>query len=1179
MNDLYYLQHRASTGLFHCKACRMPRGKVLLTDINLSISFILMYRYGFKVLNLAFAAYILQEINACKQNSPNLTSLRGAQQTATKQPQTPSQTSYITMPTCIPNIQIESLQIFLVVILLLLANDIELNPGPQAQPPSRELTLLHLNVGSLRHKLDAVMIETNTCDIVTISETWLHDGDSNESLHLPGFNPPIRLDRNGHGGVAIYVKSDMICRTREDLHVDGLEGIWIETHVEKNTLLVCSMYRPPNSRAAYWRLIDESIKKASDTAHKFVILGDFNSDCINDQYYEHYQLLDIIQRNNLTQLINEPTRITATSARCIDLILTSNPELVSESSVLPPICSDHHLTRVKLKLKKKTQAKITRSIFNYSKLNKEMFVERLAEINFIDYFTNNTVHNSATFLSESLIEIAKQCMPVKSITIRENSPEWFDESVVSLREEKKFIHYLAKQINTVQLWEMFRTVRNAYTDLIRKKKKEHLDKLDNQISSKENFGTKQWWKLVNNFLKNKNATNNEIPPLVENNEIHHSNTEKAECLNIFFSNQSKVEDNCGPLPHLQYSTSQIDQIHILPADVSSVIQHLDTNKAVGPDLVHNKLLVAAGPTLNEALTFLFNKSLNDGEFPQVWKLAHVTPIYKLKGEKTDCSNYRPISLLSCVGKVLEKCIQKYLLQYLNQNNIITPAQSGFRQGDSTIYQLLNMYDDFSSALDKRIPTQAIFFDISKAFDRVWHRGLIHKLNSVGIRGNILNWIKSYLSDRKQAVVVKGEASPFLPVTAGVPQGSVLGPLFFLVYINDITLNLESTIKLFADDTSAYLSLDNDIQREEILNSDLNKISNWATTWKVKFSAPKTDLLNISRRREPFLNNLRFNAVTLQPSTSHKHLGITFQNDCKWNTHINSLLSKCRPLVACLKSYKYRLSRNSLETMFKSFILPILDYADVVWDNCAQYLADDLEELQLDAIRTIIGTVRGTSHESLYTESGFVSLKDRRERHKLIIFFKYVNGMLPEHQTTKFPELAATTNPYPSRRPLARNNNLCRTALHNNSFFPSTISIWNDLPDDIKTLTSIGAFKRYLTRNDHHIPPYYYIGERTAQIVHCKLRLQMSDLNFDLYNRHLNLCMKCSCKAEKEDAEHYLLYCPLYNNYRKTTIDVLPHIAKNSNTLLHGNNTFSIPFNTYIFLSVHEFITTTKRFQT
>ena len=161
--------------------------------------------------------------------------------------------------------------------------------------------------------------------------------------------------------------------------------------------------------------------------------------------------------------------------------------------------------------------------------------------------------------------------------------------------------------------------------------------------------------------------------------------------------------------------------------------------------------MAACPTILQPLTILFNKSLLEGTFPKVWKIANVTPIHK-KGDRSDCSNYRPISILSCVGKILEKCVQKHLLKYLDQEKIITPAQSGFRQGDSTIYQLLNIYDDFCYALDKKITTQAIFFDISKAFGRVWQRGLLHKLHGIGIRGQLLTWIEDYLSDRKQAVV-------------------------------------------------------------------------------------------------------------------------------------------------------------------------------------------------------------------------------------------------------------------------------------------------------------------------------------------------------------------------------------------------------------------------------------------
>ena len=427
------------------------------------------------------------------------------------------------------------------------------------------------------------------------------------------------------------------------------------------------------------------------------------------------------------------------------------------------------------------------------------------------------------------------------------------------------------------------------------------------------------------------------------------------------------------------------------------------------------------------------------------------------------------------------------------------------------------------------------------------------------------------------MVVKGATSEYLPVTAGVPQGSILGPLFFLVYINDINADLASITKLFADDTSSYLSLENDVTRAQVLNSDLQKISSWATKWKVKFSAPKTDLLNIHNHNRAITTQLEFNGTRLTSSETHKHLGVTLQIDCKWNTHINDMIAKCRPLISCLKSYKYRLSRKSLETMFKSFILPLLDYADVIWDNCTQYQTLALEEIQLDAIRTIIGSVRGTSHELLYRESVFVRLQERRKRHKLILYFKYVNNLLPDHLNEKFPRLVSETNPYHRRRPLERNRIHGNTELYKNSYFPSTTVLWNSIPDEIKVLTSISAFKRYLTRTDITIPSYYYIGDRIPQIIHCKLRLSMSDLKFDLFNRHLSDEINCICNNQQEDARHYLLDCVLYKVERDLTINLLPSIAKNITTLLYGNQEFSLPFNTYIVLTVHDFIVSSRRF--
>ena len=519
-----------------------------------------------------------------------------------------------------------------------------------------------------------------------------------------------------------------------------------------------------------------------------------------------------------------------------------------------------------------------------------------------------------------------------------------------------------------------------------------------------------------------------------------------------------------------------------------------------------------------------------------------------------------------------------MLNFLKVNNIINPCQSGFIPKDSTIYQLLNIYDDFCRSYDEEVSTEAIFFDISKAFDRVWHRGLIHKLNSVGIRGSLLDWFTNYLHNRTQAVVIKGQKSDYLDITAGVPQGSVLGPILFLIYINDLTYSIESIIKLFADDTSMYLSLNANPARALTLNSDLEKIKTWASTWKVTFNANKTDKLNICNRNTTLPDLLYFDNVLLNTSAHHKHLGIIIQGNCKWDEHINYLVTKCRTQINCLCSYKYRLNRKSLETMFKSYILPILDYADVIWDNCTERQADALEQLQIDALRVITGSVRGTSHQSLYNDTGIIPLKERRKRHKLILFFKFTKGLLPEHITPKFPPLSSEVNRYHRRRMQDRYPINCRTELYRHSFFPSATKLWNKLPENIQTTRSFGEFKRHLRKDDITPPPYFYLGQRKEQIIHCRLRLHMSDLNFDLFNRHLTDSKACQCGANKEDSHHYLLTCTIHNQSRQETLSNLPPIALNTKTLLNGNCNYSLAFNNYIFSLVHEYIKLSRRFE-
>ena len=240
----------------------------------------------------------------------------------------------------------------------------------------------------------------------------------------------------------------------------------------------------------------------------------------------------------------------------------------------------------------------------------------------------------------------------------------------------------------------------------------------------------------------KGTSTSEIPPLQQDNKVYYMPEEKATLFNEYFIAQSLTIRIDDELPKLHVHESTIAPLMFTKEMVTKVIRGLNPNKAVGPDLVHNKILIKAVDFIAEPLSRLFTRSVNEHIFPKSWKVAHVTPIFK-KGEKDVCKNYRPVSLLSCVGKVMERCVQMHVFDYLNVNNLLVPCQSGFLPCDSTVFQLLAMYNDFCQALDKRITSQTVFFDISKAFDRVWHKGLIHKLHCIGIRGSLLNWFTDY----------------------------------------------------------------------------------------------------------------------------------------------------------------------------------------------------------------------------------------------------------------------------------------------------------------------------------------------------------------------------------------------------------------------------------------------------
>ena len=364
-----------------------------------------------------------------------------------------------------------------------------------------------------------------------------------------------------------------------------------------------------------------------------------------------------------------------------------------------------------------------------------------------------------------------------------------------------------------------------------------------------------------------------------------------------------------------------------------ILKSLATGRACGPDQISNRVLKEVAEAISEPLADLFNTSFLLSSVPDIWKRANLSPIHK-KDDKTLVENHRPISLLSPIGKTQEKNVHKHVHNFLLENHVITPFQSGFIPDDSTVNQLVDLYNTFSRALDEGKEVRVVFCDISKAFDRVWHKGLLAKLKHYGITGQLFAWFESYLSNRFQRVVLPGGSSEWLKINAGVPQGSILGPLLFILYINDIVHEINSNIRLFADDTSLYIIVDFPDSAAQILNVDLNRIGNWAEPWLVNFNANKTEAF-LATRRTNRVNHptLYLHDVPINKVTTHKHLGLNFSQRLDWQSHIDYITQKAWSRMNLLRKLKFMLDRKSLQKTYFTFIRPILKYADIVWDNC------------------------------------------------------------------------------------------------------------------------------------------------------------------------------------------------------------------------------------------------------
>ena len=550
----------------------------------------------------------------------------------------------------------------------------------------------------------------------------------------------------------------------------------------------------------------------------------------------------------------------------------------------------------------------------------------------------------------------------------------------------------------------FQTLRQQIKKKIKDSYQAYLENLlglndeDSKCDSKKLFS----------FLKNSRCDQQGIPPLKHDNILYSDTETKANLFNQQFNSvftpkeplslsrlaSMRVQDlkKAGGLPSdttpdsLQDSATNMPEINISENGLMKLLQNLKPGKAAGPDKLKPLLLRELREEIAPIIQIIFDRSLKTGKLPADWMKANVMPVFK-KGDKSLAANYRPISLTCILCKVLEHILASNIVKHLDGQGILYDLQHGFREKRSCETQLIMLIEDLARNASVGKQTDIILLDFSKAFDKVNLSKLLWKLHQYGIRGHVLNWVRAFLGSRSQRVVIEGEESESIPVTSGVPQGSVLGPILFLININDLPDEVCSQVRLFADDTALYLTMESE-DSGSTLQSDLDILSMWETRWDMEFNPSKCQVVHVAGSKRPVKRDYILHGQVLESVTCAKYLGVDISGSLTWNSHIDRITGSAnRTLGFVQRNIKTRMSKVR-ETAYNTLVRPQLEYASAVWESHNKNRISQIEQVQRRAARwTVSYFDREASVTKIVQDLGWRTLDQRRADARLVCFLR------------------------------------------------------------------------------------------------------------------------------------------------------------------------------------------------
>ena len=927
-----------------------------------------------------------------------------------------------------------------------------------------------LNVRSLWPNLDELRIHFSDFDVIGICETWLNPTMPSQMINLHK-HKLFRLDRTSGkrgGGLVIYVSDHLfefanIIEGFSSSSVD-IEQLWIEIkEPNARNKIFGLVYRPPSGKAEIClEAVRENLNTIQDTRNcEITVMGDLNIN-YKTRNTAPFKMLKEIERDfGLKQLIVDPTRVTQYSTTLIDLMLT-DCDHVSSSGVLDLSISDHlPIFYVRKKTREHNPKKIIHGR-SYKKYNVENYQNDITSDKKWDIFWScePDVDMLWDVMYDIIVSHADDHCPTVKMCVNENCPYWYTKELIEEINQKNFLYKKAKASKVDEDWKNFQTQKNLVKNLIFKSKDSYINE---QIDANVNDSRKIWRNIyeLSGLGKDKKASG--LKEVKNDNGVTVKDQDAADYMNTFYisagpkltekfpkiwdESDFKVETDCT-----------FDFDFITEEEVKKLVKNIDLSKSSAVGDLSTRLLRDAWKVLTLELTYIYNTCLDTGKFPKKWGIGVVTPIPKTSAKSTNAKDWRPITQIALPGKLLERLIHNQLNNYFESNHLLFENQHGFRKDKSTSSAVFSALKELYENWNRQLFSTCIFIDFSRAFDSIDHDIFIRKLRLYGLSVKCITFLSSYIDSRTQCTSVNGFKSSEAKLVTGTAQGSILGPLFYILFVNDIFsyVNNNNTITMYADDTLLIEQGETRVSSNRACQESLNQIVEWCNLNRLTINAEKTKSMNIEFSTAADSEDTKIDILgqTLQNVKKYEYLGVFLDGKLAMSNHIEHIIKKVQTKLSTLRKFRRHISEITALRIYKSLIMCHMDYGDFVIDSGLKKNVDKLDKLQTKTIRCIeyqLDTDKRKDLETLYNKYKLEPLKVRRNRN--LVKLMYAESKVSANKEADKPTM--TLRSASSVKLIHKFTKL--TKIQQSPYYRG-LQLWDKLPPDIQKLESKIEFK-------------------------------------------------------------------------------------------------------------------------